>query len=325
MQSLLSSIWNTLIESDPLLWSVPLVIAIGGLFWWFTRKAAIRPLAARMGRLERSAKRARENAVQLAAAGHTVAQHLREQVPILDNAGGDLADMSVLARQTAGAAGEVATLAQGSRKTAERAAVDLSEVIDTMEETRAGLTEAGELIKTVDEVTVQANLLALSAAVEASRGGLASGAGDRLTDIAQQLHEVAIRSAEAARVAEQILRRTFANSRAGEQVAVGLRGGMVELDAVGTRMTRLSFEVAAAEKEKATELAVLSQRLATAHKVIDRASDVAAENATLGDEVCGQAGRATGIARELADLIGGYIETPDGPTAAARQVPVIAR
>src|SRR5690606_6708643 len=241
MQSILSASWNTLSQADPLLWTIPLVISVTGLFWWFTRKAAVRPVALRLARLQRSTGRAQRNANRIATESRAVGQQLHDQAASLGDATAELEEMSILARQTADAAGEVAKLSLSSRRTAERGGVVLSKVIKAMEETQAGLDETGELIRTVDEVTMQANLLALSAAVEATRMG---GCGDKLAAMAEELHDVALRSAEAARLAELVLRRTMNHSRSGMETASGLRVGLVELDGATGRINRLAHEIA---------------------------------------------------------------------------------
>lgn len=305
MHSLFDACWKTLSQAQfRLVWTIPFILAISGLFFWVTRKAALRPLAGRMERLERCAGRARESAAKLADTERTVAQELREQLPRVDNAAGDAADISAMARQTAGAAGEVAQLAHGSRKTAERSAAALSEVIASMEETRSGFADTTKLIAMLDEMAVQTNLLALGAAVEASRGGPASAGSEMLAQIAEELHDVAIRSGEAARVAEQAMNRTLRQSRAGEQIAADLRAGLVELDATGGRIARLSHEIASADKEKSTELSSLSQRLADSHRVLEHTAAGAAVAANLADEITGQTSRAATLARELGEQVG---------------------
>ena len=304
MQSLLDACWKTLSQVQfRLVWTIPFVMAICGLFFWITRKAALRPLAGRLDRLERCAVRARQGAATLGETERTVAQELREQLPRIENAAGDAADISALARQTASAAHEVAGLAHQSQTTAERSTAALSEVIASMEHTRAGFSDTNKLIAVLDEVAVQTNLLALGAAVEASRGA-SSAASDMLSRIAEELHDMAIRTCESARVAEQAVGRIARQSKAGEQLAADLRGGMVELDAAGARIARLSHEVAAAEKEKSAELAGLSQRLADSQKALEHTAAGAAVAATLSDEITGQTTRAASLARELGERVG---------------------
>jgi methyl-accepting chemotaxis protein len=330
MQSLLDACWKTLSQAQfRLVWTIPFVLAICGLFFWVTRKAALRPLSGRIDRLERSAGRARETAASLADTERTVAQELRDQLPRIDNAAGDAADIATMARQTASAADELAGLAQQSRKTAERSTAALSEVIAAMEQTRGGFAETTKLVAMLDEVAVQTNLLALGAAVEASRVGSA-GASEVFAHIAEELHDVAIRSGEAARVAEQAVARILRQSRSGEQVAAGLRSGIVEVEGASARIARLSHEVAAAEKEKAGELSRLSQSLATINKALEHTTAGAAAAAAMSDEISAQTGRVVTFSRQLAEQVGRTpvlpkAERSEEASANCAPVPVLAQ
>ncbi|MGO7675355.1 methyl-accepting chemotaxis protein, partial [Rhizobium ruizarguesonis] len=100
---------------------------------------------------------------------------------------------------------EGASRAQGvvatARTNAEQGCEIVARAIDAMTEIQHSSSKIGNIISVIDEIAFQTNLLALNAGVEAARAG---EAGKGLAVVAQEVRELAQRSANSAREIKQL-------------------------------------------------------------------------------------------------------------------------
>ena len=82
----------------------------------------------------------------------------------------------------------------------------MGDLARNMGQIEADSDKTGKIIKTIDEIAFQTNLLALNAAVEAARAGEA-GAGFAV--VAEEVRNLAMRAAEAAKSTQTLLEGTI--------------------------------------------------------------------------------------------------------------------
>jgi methyl-accepting chemotaxis protein len=190
-------------------------------------------------------------------------------------------------------------------------------MVQSIHELRESAGQSAKIIRTIDEIAFQTNLLALNAAVEAARAG---DSGRGFSVVAEEVRNLAGRSAAAARETAQRLEAS--QTHAAKSVAVAERLvtalGAVD-DAVG-HMRGLMDEVTAESDRQSGS----SQQAANAVSEMDRISqDTAAsaeQSAATSEELASQAAELMRIVDTLRAMVGtangnGRGAGPVAPTA----------
>lgn len=117
-------------------------------------------------------------------------------------------EMAVITKQNAANADKANELIKASGQVISETDLSMKQLTNSMRDITAAGEETSKIIKNIDEIAFQTNLLALNAAVEAARAGSA-GAGFAV--VAEEVRNLALRSAESAKntsgLIEDILRR----------------------------------------------------------------------------------------------------------------------
>jgi methyl-accepting chemotaxis protein len=171
--------------------------------------------------------------------------------------------------------------------------------------------ETARIIKTIDEIAFQTNLLALNAAVEAARAGEA-GAGFAV--VAEEVRNLAMRAAEAARHTQSIIEGSLENVREGGELVKATDEAFGQVEESSRKVSGLVREIAQASGEQAQGLGQINQALAEMDKVTQQVAANAEEGSAAAEELSGQAGNLLEMVEGLERLVhGGNGARPAGP------------
>ncbi len=162
--------------------------------------------------------------------------------------------------------------------------------------------EAAKIIKTSDEIAFQINLLALNAAVEAARAGEA-GAGFAV--VAEEVRNLAMRSAEAARNTETIIGEMSREIKEGMTLVSKTLEEFYKMGEEGKKTNTLIKEIDAAMKEQAEGIEQINRAIAEMDKITQQSAANAEETASAAEELSAQAAQMESFVTELAVITGG--------------------
>ncbi len=235
------------------------------------------------------------------SASREVAKGTSEQATFLEQTSASLAEIDAMARQNARNAGHADVIVKGSADGIRQANISVGQLIQSMKEISQASEETRKIVKSIDEIAFQTNLLALNAAVEAARAG-AAGAGFAV--VAEEVRNLAMRSADASKNTAAIIEHTVRKVAEGSELASMVNETFEKMERDASKVSEFVSEVAAGSDEQNRGISQIA-------KGMDEMDEVVRENADNGEELAGasekmnaQAGQMNEFVQELAALVG---------------------
>ena len=232
-----------------------------------------------------------------------MAQGASEQASSLEETGSSLEELSSMTRRNADSTRQVKTLAQESRRAAEKGAQDMCTMIAAMEAIRDSSDDIARIIKTIDEIAFQTNILALNAAVEAARAG-ESGRG--FSVVADEVRSLAQRSAQAAKETADKIEAAIAKTGQGVEMSGKVAQALNDIVGKARQVDELANEVASASQEQTEGINQINIAVSQVNKVTQDNAASAEESAAASEELSSQAEVVKQSVADLLRLVDGH-------------------
>ncbi len=251
----------------------------------------------------------------IANSNQSVAAGSSQQAASLEETAASIEEMSVMTKQNAGNAREANSLVQSARDSSQQASSAMMQMTEAMEKIRTAAQATAAIISDINEIAFQTNLLALNAAVEGARAG---EAGRGFAVVAEEVRNLALRSKEAARNTESLIRESMQLSDHGQDIARQVASSLGEIDGQVGRLTGIVGDISNASDEQARGIEHLNKAVSQIEMVMQRNVANAEESAGASEELSAQA-------REMASLVSTYRIERDGHGPSHGQGHTIAR
>jgi methyl-accepting chemotaxis protein len=149
-----------------------------------------------------SAQQVSSGAEQVASGAQALAGGSTEQASAVEEVFATLDSISEETKRMASNAEEARRITMESSSYVEQGNQKMQEMIISMENIYNASSEIGKIIKTIEDIAFQTNILALNASVEAARAGMA---GKGFAVVASEVKNLAMKSAEAAKNTAELI------------------------------------------------------------------------------------------------------------------------
>lgn len=257
-------------------------------------------------------------AAQVASSSQQLAQGASEQAASLEETSASLEQMASMVQQNADHATQASGLAERSRRAAEQGTDLMRRMAEAIEKIKASSDQTARILRTIDEIAFQTNLLALNAAVEAARAG---EAGKGFAVVADEVRRLAQRSAEAAKSTADLTAEAQQHADHGVAVSREVAAALDHIVGGVVSVAQLIDEVAAASKEQAQGVQQVNLAVAQMDQVTQSNAANAEESAAAGEELSAQAVELQTMVGVLVRLMAGSGDGEQAPVPVAPAMP----
>ncbi len=155
-------------------------------------------------------------AQQIAAASQSLSSGATESAASLEEINSSITEIGAQTKDSAEKADQANKLAEGSRNVADQGNNDVKQMVEAMTDMQRSGQQIAKIVKMIDDIAFQTNLLSLNAAVEAARAGRH---GKGFAVVAEEVRSLAGRSAKAAQETAELVEGTVTKLANGAEIA----------------------------------------------------------------------------------------------------------
>ena len=239
---------------------------------------------------------------QVSASSQSLAEGASEQAASIEETSSSLEELSSMTKQNADNSGQADHLMKDVSKTVAHASDSMAKLTSSMKEISKANEETQKIIKTIDEIAFQTNLLALNAAVEAARAG---DAGSGFAVVAEEVRNLALRSADAAGNTAKMIEGTVIKTQQGSGLAIETGEVFEQVVEAASKVEELIGEISAASQEQSQGIGQINTAVTEMDKVTQQNAATAEESASASEEMSAQAEQMKAMVGELLAMVGG--------------------
>lgn len=262
-------------------------------FLWMIRYRVNTVLMGISGKLRETTSKVTGASHSMAEASGELSEGAARQASSLEQTSASLEEISSMVRHTADNAKEANTVMRGATAMVDEGNASMKHLVEAMEQIKDSSAEVAKIMKVIEEIAMQTNLISLNASIEAARAG---EHGKGFGVVAEEVRGLARRSGTAAKDTTRLIQDAVIRAREGADITASTVQTFEKIAALTTRAAHLVEQISNAASERAIGIDQINKAVTEMDSVTQQSAKKAEETASLGISLDGQT-------KELADII----------------------
>ena len=232
------------------------------------------------------AKQVDNGANQVSAGAMALSQGSTEQKASINGLVSNVTDITAQIQNSTIRCGNASDLVARATGYAAEADTKMEQLIIATRNIDQSSAQIGSIIKTIEDIALQTNILALNASIEANRAG---SAGKGFSVVSGEVRDLAERSAEAARDTSDLIGRSIHDVKTGTESTNLAISAMQIINECIQSIKTLMDEISYASVQQSEMIVSVENRIKEVSRVVQTNSDAAEESAAISNELSNQA------------------------------------
>jgi len=293
--SLNKFIKRTIIQTIAVSFFLSIVIVI------FLKKIVITPVRSISEGLFKGTDEVASASGVFASASQSLAEDASKQVALIEKTLASLETILSIARQNADKTGMTENFMKDMTQIVRTASRTIDELAAAMKDISATSEEIFGIVKLIDIISFQTNLLSLNAAIEAARAG---EAGSGFAVVADEVRNLSLKVTEAAKRISELIESMTLKLKQGSDLMLKTNKAFSHVAESSSRIAELISKIAIASDKQEKNTEQINKFVAEINEVTQRNAINAEESAATSQKTASQTESIRGFVKELLKLIG---------------------
>ncbi len=243
-------------------------------------------LPSTLKKLKSASNQVRSGSEHLSVSAQSLAQGASEQASTINDLTSAVTGMTEKIKQTASDSQKAKDANLRAQEALQDSGKQMQEMMFAMSEINNKSLEIGKIIKAIDDIAFQTNILSLNAAVEAARAG---AAGKGFAVVADEVRNLATKSALSAKDTTRLVEETLSAVEKGNTVANNTSQSINVIFEGASELSSLVDAIAISTEDQAESAQHMSQGVEQISSVVVTNSSAAEQTAAISEELFSQA------------------------------------
>ena len=239
-----------------------------------------------ISQVKTSAEQITTGSSQISDSSQSLSQGATEQASSLEEISSSINQIAGQVKQNADNATQANTLTKTAMENAEKGNGQMKDLVESMSRINISTDEIKKIVKVIDDIAFQINLLALNANVEAARAGKY---GKGFAVVAEEVRNLANRSANSVKDTTNMVEEAIKNVENGNGLVEETAEQLAEIVNGTEKVLNLMQEIALASNDQSKGIEQISTGLSQIEKITQANAANAEENASSAEELASQA------------------------------------
>lgn len=239
-----------------------------------------------IGEVQSAANQVNAASNQVSSASQMLAQSSTEESQNMEMLGRSVTEISDRTQQTAHLVADASKMGDEMQGTATETNNKMNEMIQAVMEIKQASESIDNVIKVIEDIAFQTNILSLNASVEAARAGVH---GKGFAVVAEEVGDLASKSAEAAKTTAELILDTIEKSDKGFRISQETSESITHIvDGIEKTASTLST-ISEGTETQTKEIESINSAISEQIKVVHQNSATSEETAATSEEMSAQA------------------------------------